>query len=85
MNPVALQLANGNAFFFGMGMVIVALVLRLWLKGRISSLALRITYIAGVVFVFFSATPLSFWVYGLWLVKTFPASIGGFVRSAGMS
>jgi acyl-CoA thioesterase-1 len=66
MNLFALHLANGNAFFAGMGMVVVALVLRLWFKGRIPGLALRITYIAGIIFVLFSATPLSLWCYGLW-------------------
>jgi lysophospholipase L1-like esterase len=83
MNPVALQIANGNSFFIGMGMVAVALALRLWLKGRISALALRITYIAGIVFVFFSATPISSWVYGLWFSLCVAAALVTFnVRSS---
>jgi acyl-CoA thioesterase I len=66
MNLFALQLANGNAFFAGMGMVVIALVLRPWFKFRIPGLALRIIYLAGITFVLFSATPLSLWWYGLW-------------------
>lgn len=78
MNPVALQIANGNSFFVGMVMVMVALVLRLWLKGRISSLALRVTYIGGIVFVLFSATPISPWVYGLWFGLCVAAAVINF-------
>jgi lysophospholipase L1-like esterase len=66
MNPVALQLANGNAFFIGIGLVIVALILRFWFSGRITSLALRIGFITGITLVILSSTPLSFWLYLLW-------------------
>jgi hypothetical protein len=58
MNPIVLQLANGNLFFIGLVMIVAALFLRLWFEGRILGLVLRISYIAGVVFVIFSATPL---------------------------
>lgn len=66
MNPVVLQLANGNSFFVGLVMVATALFLRLWFEGRLPGLVLRIGYIAGIVFVIFSATPLSIWLYCLW-------------------
>jgi acyl-CoA thioesterase-1 len=66
MNPIVLQLANGNLFFVGLVMIVAALYLRLWFEGRILGLVLRIGYIAGIVFVIFSATPLSIWFYCLW-------------------
>jgi acyl-CoA thioesterase-1 len=66
MNPIVLQLANGNSFFVGLGMIVAALFLRLWFGGRFWGLVLRISYITGIVFVIFSATPMSIWLYGLW-------------------
>jgi acyl-CoA thioesterase-1 len=66
MNPIVLQLANGNSFFAGLVMIASALFLRLRFEGRLLGLALRISYIAGIVFVVFSATPLSIWLYCLW-------------------
>jgi len=66
MNPIVLQLANGNLFFVGLVMTVAALFLRLWFGGRIPGLVLRIGYIAGIVFVIFSATPLPIWLYCLW-------------------
>jgi acyl-CoA thioesterase I len=47
-------------------MIVTALLLRVRFQGRLLGLALRIVYIAGIVFVIFSATPLSIWLYGLW-------------------
>ena len=66
MNPIVLQLANGNSFFVGLVMIVAALFLRLWFEGRILGLVLRITFISGIVFVIFSATPLFLWLYCLW-------------------
>jgi acyl-CoA thioesterase-1 len=66
MNPIVLQLANGNLFFVGLVMIVAALFVRLWFEGRILGLVLRIGYIAGIVFVFFSATPLPVWLYCMW-------------------
>jgi acyl-CoA thioesterase-1 len=66
MNPIVLQLANGNLFFVGSVIIVAALFLRLWFEGRILGLVLRIGYIAGIVFVIFSATPLPIWLYCLW-------------------
>jgi len=66
MNPIVLQLANGNLFFVGLVMIVAALFLRLWFEGRILGLVLRISYIAGIVFVIFSATPLAIGFYWLW-------------------
>jgi acyl-CoA thioesterase-1 len=47
-------------------MIVAALFLRLWFEGRILGVVLRISYIAGITFVIFSATPLSIWFYCLW-------------------
>jgi len=66
MNPIVLQFANGNLFFVGLVMMVACLFLRLWYKSRIFGLVLRIGYIAGIVLVIFSATPLSIWLYFLW-------------------
>jgi acyl-CoA thioesterase-1 len=67
MSPFLLQFANGNMFFIGLGMVVVASVLRLLLKGWFVGLVLRIAYVIGVLLVLLSATPLSEWYYGVWL------------------
>jgi hypothetical protein len=49
MNPIVLQLANGNLFFVGLVMIVAALFLRLWFEGRILGLVLRIGYSAGIL------------------------------------
>jgi len=68
MNPFVLQIANGNIFFTGMGMTVIAFAFRLWLNDRVSISLLTITWLVGISFVILSATPLSFWLYGLWFV-----------------
>jgi acyl-CoA thioesterase-1 len=78
MNPFVLQLANGNSFFVGLVMIVAALFLRLWFEGRILGLVLRISYIAGIVFVIFSATPLSIWFYCLWFGLCVAAALAVF-------
>jgi acyl-CoA thioesterase-1 len=78
MNPVVFQLANGNLFFAGLVMIVAALFLRLWFEGRILGLVLRISYIAGIVFVIFSATPLPIWFYCLWFGLCVAAALAVF-------
>lgn len=78
MNPVVLQLANGNLFFGGLVMIVAALFLRLWFEGRILGLVLRIGYIAGIAFVIFSATPLPLWLYFLWFGLCVAAALAVF-------
>lgn len=75
MNPIALQLANGNAYFVGLGMFVVSLFLRLWLSGRIFVFFLRICIIAGMTFVILSATPLPFYLYFIWFVLSAGAAV----------
>ena len=66
MNPIVLQIASGNAFFIGMGLTVVAFALRLWLNSRVSSVLLTVGWLAGISLVVLSATPMSWWLYGLW-------------------
>ena len=80
MNPIVLQLANGNSFFVGLVMIVAALFLRLWFEGRILGLVLRIGYIAGIVFVIFSATPLPIWFYCLWFGLCVAAALAVFSK-----
>ena len=80
MNPIVLQLASGNLFFVGLVMIVAALFLRLWVEGRILGLVLRIGYIAGIVFVIFSATPLPIWFYCLWFGLCVAAALGVFSK-----
>src|SRR5208337_440588 len=66
MNPVVLQLASGNAFFIGMGLTVAGFALRLWLNGRVAILLLTAAWLTGISLVILSATPMSYWLYGLW-------------------
>lgn len=66
VNPIVLQIANGNAFFIGMSLTVMAFALRLWLGGRIWVSLLTVGWLVGISLVILSATPMSFWLYGLW-------------------
>ncbi|MGA2241914.1 MAG: GDSL-type esterase/lipase family protein [Verrucomicrobiota bacterium] len=66
MNPIVIQLANGNAFFIGIGMTVIAFALYLWLSSRISVILLTITWLVGISLFLLSAAPMSLWLYGLW-------------------
>jgi acyl-CoA thioesterase I len=68
VNPVVLQIASGNAFFIGMGLTVIAFALRLWLNGRAWAVLLTVGWLVGISLVVLSATPMSFWLYGLWFV-----------------
>jgi acyl-CoA thioesterase I len=67
VNPVVLQIANGNAFFIGMGLTVVAFALRLWLNSRVAISLLTVGWLIGISLVILSSTPMSYWLYGLWL------------------
>ena len=65
MRMIAYHFASGNAFFSGMGMLIVAvlvgaLVRKPWVRRFVRMLA-----VAGVLFVALSATPQPWWLYSL--------------------
>lgn len=82
MNPVVIQIANGNAFFIGMGITIVAFALRLWLSGRIWVSLLTVGWLAGISLVVLSATPMSFWLYSLWFAFCIAVRISFHVRTS---
>jgi acyl-CoA thioesterase I len=68
MNPVVVQLANGNAFFIGVGMTVFAFVLRIWLKNRWEVVCLTVAWLLGISLVVLSAAPISYWWYGTWFI-----------------
>jgi acyl-CoA thioesterase-1 len=80
--PVVLQIANGNAFFIGMGLTVVTFGLRLWLGGRVWVSLLTVGRLVGICLVLLSATPMSWWLYGLWLVLCIGAQITIAVRAS---
>ena len=81
MNPVVLQIANGNAFFIGMGLTVIAFALRLWLNGRVWICLLTVGWLVGISLVILSATPMSFWLYGLWFGLCVGVRIAFIVRT----
>jgi acyl-CoA thioesterase I len=66
VNPIVLQIANGNAFFIGMGLTVCAFALHLWLSTRIAVTLLTVAWLAGISLVILSATPMAWWLYGIW-------------------
>ncbi len=68
MNPILLHLANGNAFFIGMGLVALAAAAGCFRQQRrVLKALLASIWVIGIVLVVISATPLPFWIYGVWL------------------
>lgn len=67
MNPVVVQLANGNAFFIGIGMTVIAFTSRLWVNKRFWVMLLTVIWLLGISLVVLSAAPVSYWAYGIWL------------------
>lgn len=90
MNPVVFHIAGGDAFFTGIGCLALAVVLgfsgRRWVRD-LGTLAC----VVGLIAVAVSATPLSWWYYGLagivsvaWIVvvrRVKPSEKGGRVAS----
>jgi lysophospholipase L1-like esterase len=73
MNPLALTIADGRAFFFGLAMVLAAEAAILWLGTGVLRTIAACLALVGVVLVLFSPVPVSLWALGPWLV----ISIGG--------
>jgi acyl-CoA thioesterase-1 len=82
VNPVVLQIASGNAFFIGMGLTVIAFALRLWLNGRIWASLLTVGWLVGISLVILSATPMSFWLYGLWFALCVAVRVTFIVRAS---
>lgn len=80
MNPIVVQLANGNAFFIGVALTVVAFGLRLRLKARLPVMVLMVAWLVGISLVVLSATPISFWFYGGWFVLCIAARVSFNVR-----
>jgi acyl-CoA thioesterase-1 len=68
MNPIALQFANGNAFFFGTVVSILALLLRIRVTSHLLGSLLVLACLTGLGIAVLSAIPFSTWVYLVWLV-----------------
>jgi acyl-CoA thioesterase-1 len=81
VNPVVLQIASGNAFFIGIGLTVIAFVLRLWRSSRVWVSALTVGWLVGISLVVLSATPMSFWLYGLWFALCAAVRIAFYVRT----
>jgi hypothetical protein len=75
MNPIVIQIANGNAFFIGIGMTVFAFALRIWLNKRFEVILLTAAWLVGISLVILSSTPISFWLYGFWLGLCFATRI----------
>jgi acyl-CoA thioesterase I len=67
-NFLTLQVANGNAFFVGLVVVIVASLYRLTTDSRRLQVWARISAVIGAAFIIASSTPASIWIYVLWFV-----------------
>jgi hypothetical protein len=82
VNPVVLQIASGNAFFIGMGLTVIAFALRLWLNGRVWVSLLTVGWLVGISLVILSATPMSWWLYGLWFAFCVAVRMAFIVRTS---
>src|ERR1017187_6262431 len=67
MDPFALQFANGNSFFVGIGMTMVAASVLLWGTCRFFVLGAVVLWVCGLCLVILSSSPLPLWLYGLWV------------------
>ncbi|MGQ9652033.1 MAG: SGNH/GDSL hydrolase family protein [Phycisphaerae bacterium] len=71
---VALFFADGRAYFLGIALVIIGLLVMAAGKKRKPSkririvLMARVLLIAGALFILLSATPAPIWFYGLWFI-----------------
>lgn len=66
MNPFLLHFISGNAFFTGMSIASIAMLIFISRPQRILSQVLTILVFVGIIFVLLSATPLPLWVYATW-------------------
>jgi len=68
MNPIILLLADGDAFFIGMALVLLGVGARLWVRRKLLLALLRIIGLVGAVLVIASSTPFPVWAYCVWLL-----------------
>ncbi len=67
VSPLLLLFASGEMFFIGLGLAAASSIAKLRRTGKIASYLLTALWILGFCLVILSATPLSLWVYVLWL------------------
>jgi lysophospholipase L1-like esterase len=67
-NFLTLQVANGNAYFVGLAVVVVASFCRFVTEKKNWRLGARISAVIGATLIMASATPLSIAVYAAWLI-----------------
>lgn len=80
MNPIVVLLVNGDAFFIGMGMAIIGLLTRAWMRSRAALTIMRIIGVIGAFLVVASSTPFPIWVYCLWMFLWLLGFLPPFVR-----
>lgn len=66
MNPLVMKLADGSAFFVGMGAVVLAVVAMVWLRQRSIRTAISLVVLLGVLLIVLSSTPLPIGQYVVW-------------------
>jgi acyl-CoA thioesterase-1 len=77
MTTLTYILASGAGFFAGAAFIVIAVLVDLFPLKHTGTAAMRIVAIAGVALVVASATPLPWWVYGLWAGMVLAWLIGG--------
>ena len=71
MDPLLLFFASGNAFFLGLGITVLALIIRSRPVIPLIRYFLTLITISGIGLVILSSTPLPFWAYALWFGSIF--------------
>jgi len=92
MHAIALHFASGMTFFWRMVLLVALSAARLWLRKPAFRSARRLATIAAILLVALSATPLPYWLYGLWavpvaamLASPLPLPTGPTLRRLGLS
>ncbi|MDD5262268.1 MAG: SGNH/GDSL hydrolase family protein [Methylacidiphilales bacterium] len=70
MNQIALGLADGTAFFIGIGLLLASVTTTIFSKSRLAQSSANIGCLVSLVVVLLSATPLPAWEYVLLCVFT---------------
>jgi acyl-CoA thioesterase I len=66
-NPIVLSFGDGTAFFVGIAVVVLSLLLLARFRARWAAALLVTGTLFGIVIVLVSATPLPLWAYAIWL------------------
>ncbi len=82
MHPIVLSISDGAAFFIGQIMALIGGLLLLSLRKPYVRSLMMVIVILGVILVVISATPLSLWLYALWLIPTVVVLLLGYRGNA---